>query len=217
MNDTHAQYTTRRELDALEAAWRNADDKEKREEARRRFHQAKAALTPTTAAAPEKAVANFIQPAAAQGTAAAVPTSEASVAAQSETVTGTNSETWQKRANQRNKLPWLKFYIGDFFEDYRVDDLKEYQVSWLLRLMAAAWRTGGWLPNDPKAMARLARAKRPRVFLAEIDAVKQFFEVEGECLFHPYLRQCCEDKMDTATKGKRASASGTTLPSATIQ
>ncbi len=118
----------------------------------------------------------------------------------------------QPNRSEANPFWWFKFDVHQWRGDTNVLCMKDRQVGWYVWLMAECWMNGGFLPSEPKKLAKLARATSEKTFLNEMNAVLVAFEpTEDETqIFHPKLRRLWEENCVTAERnsqsGKKSAA-----------
>ena len=59
----------------------------------------------------------------------------------------------------RPRYWWFKLDVNEWFTEPRVMSMLDYQRGWYISLLAACWKTGGFLPNNPDKLARIAGAE----------------------------------------------------------
>ena len=55
--------------------------------------------------------------------------------------------------------------------------MTDYQRGWYISLLAACWKSSGFLPNDPDKLARIAGAEDKEKFKMELQEVLWAFDV----------------------------------------
>jgi hypothetical protein len=91
--------------------------------------------------------------------------------------------------SNRNPLRWFAFDANDFFADQAIQTLTDYQQGWRTRLIAFAWLNRGRLVNDPAQLAKLANARSPKRFKAEMKLALFDFEPIEEDGVHYLLNE----------------------------
>ena len=84
--------------------------------------------------------------------------------------------------------------------------MKDNQVGWYIWLILECWDRGGYLPNDPPLLAKLARASSKTRFYKEFTTVLAEFELtEDESqLVHSGLRAEYESRAEKVDKKRYA-------------
>lgn len=80
-------------------------------------------------------------------------------------------------AAARNQFWWFPIDVNRVCTDIRFVVLTDRQFGWLMRLKIYAWPKRGYLPNDPKILAKLANASDHENFVNEMAAIMPFFGV----------------------------------------
>lgn len=72
--------------------------------------------------------------------------------------------------------PFMQLYVSDYLGD--TQHLTTEQHGAYLLLLMAMWRNGGFLPNDEKKLARIARVSLRRWHIVAVD-IMDFFDTDG--------------------------------------
>lgn len=82
--------------------------------------------------------------------------------------------------------PFMQLYVADYLGD--TQHLTTEQHGAYLLLLMAMWRADGFLPNDPRKLARIARVN-PRRWATIADDVMEFFDEQDGQLTQKRLQQ----------------------------
>lgn len=109
-----------------------------------------------------------------------------------------------------SKLPYMQLYVDNFVCD--TTHLTTEQVGAYMLLLAAMWKQGGELPNDPKILARIARIA-PARWSKISGLIMAFFTVEGEKIQQERLKeehkkaiQLSQKRIQSGKRGGQAKA-----------
>ncbi len=100
-----------------------------------------------------------------------------------------------------SEAPFMQLYVADYLGDTQHLTTEQHGAYFLLLL--AMWRAGGYLPNDPGKLARIARVT-PRRWPHMSADVMAFFLVEGQTITQKRLLS--ERKKVDEIGNKRAQA-----------
>ena len=70
-------------------------------------------------------------------------------------------------------IPYMKLWVGDYLGDTAALSIE--QSGAYLHLLMAMWSNDGWLPNDPKKLARVCRMSSSRWKRVVAPALDRFF------------------------------------------
>jgi uncharacterized protein YdaU (DUF1376 family) len=99
-------------------------------------------------------------------------------------------------------VPFFQFYPSDYLAD--TAHLSTEQHGAYLLLLITAWSRGGWLPAEPKKLARIARVSPRRWHLIADDLMEFFDEEDGQIV----SRRMERDYQKAVSKSEKRSASG---------
>ena len=127
-------------------------------------------------------------------------------------VPGKRPSTMVGVPNTKNPLFWMKVFPNELLSHRHLKNLPDHQFGWHRRLHYEAWGSGGVLPNDVIALAKLANASSIDLFVHEMDEVLFDFEpaeIEGQAvLINRDLQTLYAEQMEKYRKKLDASAKG---------
>lgn len=111
--------------------------------------------------------------------------------------------------SKKSPLWWFKFDVNEWCTDPRVLAMIDYHRGWYISLLAACWKSSGFLPSDPEKLARIARPEDRDRFKAEIAEVLWEFELceDGVQIVHSRLNAEWRDKVAEVERNKAAGQS----------
>jgi len=110
-------------------------------------------------------------------------------------------------------LWWFKFDVNQWCADQHIMSMTDYQRGWYISLLAACWKTAGYLPSDPDKLARIARADDLDKFKMELGEILWAFDVaeDGVQIVHLRLNADWNEKVagmeQCSNAGKKSAAS----------
>ena len=104
-----------------------------------------------------------------------------------------------------SSAPFMQLYIADYLGD--TPHLTTEQHGAYLLVLMAMWRAGGFLPNDPTKLARIARLS-PRRWKAIATDLMPFFAVEGDQITQKRLRSERQKVEEISEKRRAAGMAG---------
>lgn len=124
---------------------------------------------------------------------------------------GRDSARRKYKKDPRESLYWFRFEPQKWIADPAVRQMTAREIGWYWSLMVESWRSGGWLPNDPKQLAFFAHESSRTAFQKNaVNVLAQFErrERDGEpYLVHPGVVKLYEEaygkylqKLDAAAK-----------------
>lgn len=105
------------------------------------------------------------------------------------------------------KLPWMKFYPGDFMGSGKVQMMSPAERGIYISLLCHEWQEGH-LPDDPSRLARVAGAT-PQEMEAAWPAVRPCFSVDEDGrLYHDRLEAERRDAVERMERRRKMSEAG---------
>jgi len=110
-------------------------------------------------------------------------------------------------------LWWFKFDVNQWCADQHIMSMTDYQRGWYISLLAACWKSSGFLPNDPNKLARIAGAEDKDKFKMELGEVLWAFNEaeDGSQIVHLRLNADWNEKVagmeHCSNAGKKSAAS----------
>jgi hypothetical protein len=109
-----------------------------------------------------------------------------------------------------NPLWWFRLDTNEWCANTNITLMEDYQVGWYAWLLVECWKGQGYLANDPKILAKLARASNPETFQKESSPVLACFELDEDenRIVLPRLKQLYEEKVALVEANRRAGQQG---------
>lgn len=112
------------------------------------------------------------------------------------------------------RAPYIRFFVGDYIAS--TSHLTTEQHGAYMLIIFAMWNSGGYLPNDPAKLARIARLSVRR-WQSISDDIFAFFEVESSHITQERLRSELQNVLENVAKKSAAGKIGNAVKSLKIK